>query len=143
MRIDAGGPERVPGEVFRVIVAGYEDLVARGRDKGLEILFENHWGPTVVPETVVRLCEAVKGLGLLYDTNNWKPGQHDEARRRSELDRQRKHEGHRAGRPEPRQYADDGAEHRPDEAGQQIRRRQRDEEIAHGSGTPSHRTKTR
>jgi sugar phosphate isomerase/epimerase len=75
VRIDAGGPERMPGDVFRVIVAGYEDLVARGRDKGLEILFENHWGPTVVPENVVRLCEAVEGLGLLYDL-------HEEARLR-------------------------------------------------------------
>ena len=29
----------------------------------------------------MRLCEAVEGLGLLYDTTNWKAGLREEARR--------------------------------------------------------------
>ena len=31
------------------------------------------WGPTVVPDNVVKLCESIEGLGLLLDTNNFKP----------------------------------------------------------------------
>jgi sugar phosphate isomerase/epimerase len=64
----------MPDDVFGVIVKGYQDLVARGRDKGIDIVMENHWGPSAVPENVVRIIEAVDGLGLLFDTNNWAPG---------------------------------------------------------------------
>src|SRR5206468_9826072 len=31
VRIDAGGPEEMPDEVFRVIVDGYNDLIARSK----------------------------------------------------------------------------------------------------------------
>lgn len=74
LRIDAGGPEEMPDDVFRVIVEGYEDLIARGADKGVRIVTENHWGPTRVPENVVKLLDSVEGLGLLFDTNNWAEG---------------------------------------------------------------------
>lgn len=74
VRIDAGGPEQLPADVFRIIVEGYRDLVARGRDRGIEILMENHWGPSPIPENVARIMEAVDGLGLLFDTHNWAPG---------------------------------------------------------------------
>ena len=74
VRIDAGGPEEVPDDVFQIIVEGYQDLVARGREKGLEILMENHWGSSRIPENVVRIMEAVEGLGLLLDTGNWPAG---------------------------------------------------------------------
>lgn len=74
VRIDAGGPEEMPVGVFQIIVEGYRDLVARGRDKQVEILMENHWGPSPIPENAVKILEAVDGLGLLFDTNNWAPG---------------------------------------------------------------------
>lgn len=74
MRIDAGGPEDMPAEIFPIIVEGYQDLVARGRAKGIEILIENHWGPSKFPKNVVKILEAVDGLGLLLDTNNWAEG---------------------------------------------------------------------
>ncbi len=74
VRIDAGGPQELPNDVFAIVVEGYESLVARGRAKGIEILMENHWGPSVIPENVARIIEAVDGLGLLLDTNNWAPG---------------------------------------------------------------------
>jgi sugar phosphate isomerase/epimerase len=81
-RIDAGGPETMPDDVFRIIKDGYDDLIARGRDKNVEILVENHWGPTVIPDNVVRLLENIEGLGFLLDTHNWKPELRDEGRRR-------------------------------------------------------------
>jgi sugar phosphate isomerase/epimerase len=82
VRIDAGGPEEMPEEVFEVIVEGYNDLIARAAEHGIEVLLENHWGPTKIPAKVEKLCMAVKGLGLLYDTHNWKPELRAEGQRR-------------------------------------------------------------
>jgi sugar phosphate isomerase/epimerase len=82
VRIDAGGPEEMGADVFRIIVEGYRDLVARGQrigrdDQPVEILMENHWGPSQIPKNVVKIVEAVDGLGLLFDTNNWAEGQRE------------------------------------------------------------------
>jgi len=77
MRVDAGGPAELPDGVFAIIVEGYRDLIARGRERGIEIVMENHWGPSVIPENVVRIMEGIEGLGLLFDTNNWAPGMHE------------------------------------------------------------------
>jgi sugar phosphate isomerase/epimerase len=82
VRIDAGGPEDMPEEAFTVIKEGYRDLIDRGRSLGIEILFENHWGPTRFPDNCVRLAEEIEGLGMLYDTNNFVPELRDDGRRR-------------------------------------------------------------
>ncbi len=74
VRIDTGAAEGFPEAVFEVVAAGYQDLIARGRELGLEILFENHWGISNHYENVLRLVEGVAGLGLLFDTHNWRPG---------------------------------------------------------------------
>lgn len=74
VRIDAGGPQELPDDVFKIIVAGYEDLVTRAQRRGIEVLMENHWGPSVIPANVVKIIEAVDGLGLLFDSHNWAPG---------------------------------------------------------------------
>lgn len=74
VRIDAGGPAELPDDVFAIIVDGYRDLIARAGKQGIEILMENHWGPSVIPENVVRILDAVDGLGLLFDSHNWAPG---------------------------------------------------------------------
>ena len=79
MRIDSGGPEDMPDEIFKIIVAGFEDVVAKAQDKGVEILIENHWGASKHPENVVKILEAVDGLGLLFDTNNWAEGKQEQA----------------------------------------------------------------
>jgi sugar phosphate isomerase/epimerase len=72
------GPFRVgfePGEgtaaMFDGVVAGFTDLVRRGRERGVEIVTENHWGPFQHPDDLGRLLDAVPGLGLLFDTANW------------------------------------------------------------------------
>ena len=77
MRVDAGGPAELPDDVFAIVVEGYRDLIARGRERDIEILMENHWGPSVIPENVVRIMDGIEGLGLLFDTNNWAPGMHE------------------------------------------------------------------
>ena len=79
MRIDSGGPEQLTDEIFEIIVEGYNDLIPRARKAGVDILVENHWGPTKRAENSVRLLEEVEGLGLLFDTNNWAPGTHEAA----------------------------------------------------------------
>jgi sugar phosphate isomerase/epimerase len=78
MRVDAGGPQELPDDVFAIIVSGYNDLIARARAKNIEILMENHWGPSVIPQNVVKILGAIDGLGLLFDSNNWAPGVQEE-----------------------------------------------------------------
>lgn len=80
IRIDSGHrADNWPDDVFQIIVEGYNDLIARGRDKGVEVIIENHWGPSKHPENLVKLLAAVDGLGLLFDTNNWAEGKREKA----------------------------------------------------------------
>jgi len=74
IRIDSGGPPEMPDEVLNIIVAGYNDLIPRAGEKGIEVVIENHWGASRIPENVVRILEAVPSLGLLFDTGNWPEG---------------------------------------------------------------------
>jgi sugar phosphate isomerase/epimerase len=71
IRIDAGGTPEMTDEVLDIIVTGYNDLIPRAREKGMELVIENHWGASRIPENVVRIMEAVPELGLLFDTGNW------------------------------------------------------------------------
>ncbi|HLK56386.1 MAG TPA: TIM barrel protein [Chthonomonadaceae bacterium] len=82
VRIDAGGPEEMPDDVFAHINEGYTDLISRGKERGIEIIVENHWGPTVLPDNVIKLMENVEGLGFLLDTHNWRADKRDEGRSR-------------------------------------------------------------
>lgn len=77
VRIDAGNPAGLTDDVFAILVEGYTDLVARGRARDLEVLVENHRGALREPASVVRLLQAVPGLGLLFDTNNWVEGKQE------------------------------------------------------------------
>jgi sugar phosphate isomerase/epimerase len=74
IRIDSGGPPEMPDDVLEIIVTGYNDLIQRAGEKGIEVVIENHWGASRIPENVVRILEAVPGLGLLFDTGNWPDG---------------------------------------------------------------------
>jgi sugar phosphate isomerase/epimerase len=71
VRVDAGGPPEMPDDVFSIIVEGYRDLIERAHKLGLELLIENHWGPSPIPENLNRILDSVPGLGLLFDTNNF------------------------------------------------------------------------
>jgi sugar phosphate isomerase/epimerase len=75
VRIDSGSREdNWPDDVFAIIVEGYQDVLAYARERGVEVIVENHWGPTKHAANVVKLLEALPGLGLLFDTLNWAPG---------------------------------------------------------------------
>ena len=74
IRIDSGGPPEMPEDVLELIVTGYNDLIPRAGEKGIEVVIENHWGASRIPENVVRILDAVPGLGLLFDTGNWPEG---------------------------------------------------------------------
>jgi sugar phosphate isomerase/epimerase len=78
VRIDTGGRVDVmSNEMLAIIVDGYNELIPRAHAKGLEVIVENHWGPTKHPHNVVKVLEAVDGLGLLFDTNNWAEGEQE------------------------------------------------------------------
>jgi sugar phosphate isomerase/epimerase len=78
VRIDSGGPAEMGDEPFEEIVNGFKELVERCGDMGMELVMENHWGASHVPENVIRILEAVPGLGLLLDTANWPDGRQEE-----------------------------------------------------------------
>ena len=78
-RIDAGGREESFEEIFDIVVDGYKDLVDRARPLGIEVIIENHWGPTNDPDVMYKLLDAVDGLGLLFDSANWPKGTHTQA----------------------------------------------------------------
>jgi sugar phosphate isomerase/epimerase len=71
MRIDSGGTADMSAAVLETIAGGYRDVIAKAKPHGIRILIENHWGASNVPENVVRILDAVDGLGLLFDTHNW------------------------------------------------------------------------
>jgi len=71
IRIDSGGPPEMPDDVFEVIVSGYNDLIPRAGEKGIEVVIGNHWGASRIPENVMRILDAATGLGLLFDSGNW------------------------------------------------------------------------
>lgn len=74
IRIDSGGTPDLPDEMFQIVVEGFKDVVSRARALGLEVVIENHWGASNLPENVVRMLKAVDGLGLLFDSHNFAPG---------------------------------------------------------------------
>lgn len=60
VRIDAGGRgETFTAEQFDWIVKRYSEYAQRAYDNGYKVGPENHWGPDVLPENMVRICEAV------------------------------------------------------------------------------------
>jgi len=78
IRIDSGGTAELPNEMFDIIIEGYHDLLPRAQEKGLELLMENHWGASNVPDNVVRILDASGGVKLLFDTHNWATGKQEE-----------------------------------------------------------------
>lgn len=79
VRIDAGGRDVTLNEIWDLVIEGYNDLIPRARAKGIEVLIENHWGPTKDPDAMQLLLDEVDGLGLLFDSANWPAGTHDQA----------------------------------------------------------------
>jgi sugar phosphate isomerase/epimerase len=79
LRIDAGGRGQSLGEILPIVIEGYKDIIARARPHGVEIIIENHWGPTNHPDAMRQLLDAVPGLGLLFDSYNWPEGTHGRA----------------------------------------------------------------
>ena len=78
VRIDCGGPEDMTEEIFSIIVEGYNVLIPKAHAMGIEILIENHWGPSCIPVHVERIVQSINGLGLLFDTENWADGLREE-----------------------------------------------------------------
>jgi sugar phosphate isomerase/epimerase len=78
IRLDSGGTPELPDDMFNIIIEGYHDLLACTRRAGLELLMENHWGASRIPDNVVRILEAAPGLKLLLDTHNWAEGMQEE-----------------------------------------------------------------
>jgi sugar phosphate isomerase/epimerase len=74
VRVDSGGTPDFPDEQFEIVVDGFNDIIRRAGEHGIEIVIENHWGASHIPENVVKMLEAIDGLALLFDTNNFAKG---------------------------------------------------------------------
>ena len=62
LRIDAGGSrDQTLDAILPIVVEGYKDIIARAQQQGVEIIIENHWGPTNDPDAMRRLLNAVPG----------------------------------------------------------------------------------
>ena len=60
VRIDAGvRADTFTNEQFDHIVMRFREYAQRAHDNGYRVGPENHWGAEVVPENMVRICEAV------------------------------------------------------------------------------------
>ena len=60
VRIDAGvRADTFTDEQFDWIVKRYQEYAQRAYDNGYKVGPENHWGAEVIPENMVRICEAV------------------------------------------------------------------------------------
>jgi sugar phosphate isomerase/epimerase len=81
VRIDAGGPAVLTEEIFKTIVNGYHELLTCAKRAGVELLIENHWGPSTNPEQLIRILDACPGLGLLFDTRNFPADRREAARK--------------------------------------------------------------
>src|SRR6185436_6026389 len=82
IRVDSGGTEAMPPEEFKIIVEGYKDIIARAKAKNVEIVVENHWGPTIIPDNVIKILDAIPGLGFLHDLHNWRKDLREEGRKK-------------------------------------------------------------
>lgn len=82
MRLDSGGPKELSADQLEIIREGYEDIIARAKAVGVQVLIENHWGPSPWPDELEKILDAVPELGFLHDTHNWAPEKKVEGRER-------------------------------------------------------------
>jgi sugar phosphate isomerase/epimerase len=82
IRIDAGGPDDLTDDVLEVLQAGYRELIDRAAPRGIHVVVENHRGSTTHPDHLIRLLDNVPGLGLLFDSGNWRAPFREDAWRR-------------------------------------------------------------
>lgn len=78
VRMDTGGTADLPADQFAIIIESYNEMVQRAGQKHIEVVLENHWGASHVPENVLRVIEAVPGLALLFDSGNWAVGRRED-----------------------------------------------------------------
>ena len=78
MRTDTGGTPEMPDDMFAIVVDGLKDIVEHGRQLGIRVSIENHWGASGVPKNVIRVLDAVPGLTLLFDSHNFADGMQEE-----------------------------------------------------------------
>ena len=67
----------MPDDEFEIIIEGLADLKKRCDEAGLELVMENHFGASVIPDNVVRILETSR-IGLLLDSFNWARGKEAE-----------------------------------------------------------------
>lgn len=78
VRIDAGGEgTEMSEEQFDFTVKRYQDYARRAADGGYRVGPENHWGPSLNPDIMLRLAETIgsKAYGILLHIGHWEVGE--------------------------------------------------------------------
>jgi len=75
IRINAGKGEPVDEAMLKRIIDSYKELVEEGKRFGVDLLIENHGGPSANPDNIVRIIEAVgtDNFGSCPDFGNFSP----------------------------------------------------------------------
>jgi sugar phosphate isomerase/epimerase len=84
VRIDMGGQDPVMSqEQFDHVVMRYREYAQRAYDNGYKVGPETHWGPSLVPENMKRVYEAVDSpaYGIMLHIGHWVEGKEDEGDR--------------------------------------------------------------
>jgi sugar phosphate isomerase/epimerase len=85
VRIDMGGQgHELSDPQFDEIVRRYSEYAKRASDRGYRIGPENHWGPSLVPDVMERVAQAVDApaYGILMHLGHWEVGPEAEGDRR-------------------------------------------------------------
>jgi len=84
VRIDMGGQgSEMSEEQFDCVVGRYRAYARRAHDNGYKVGPETHWGPSLVPENMRRVYEAVDSpaYGIMLHIGHWVTGREDEGDR--------------------------------------------------------------
>jgi len=84
VRIDFGGSNsEMSEEQFEILAKRYTEFARRAAGNGYRIGPETHFGPSLVPDNMRRVLEAVDNpaYGILLHIGHWAPGQEDEGDR--------------------------------------------------------------
>jgi len=75
IRINAGEGEPIGDAMLRRVIDSYKELVEEGERVGVNLVIENHGGPSANPDNIVRIIETVGSthFGVCPDFGNFAP----------------------------------------------------------------------
>lgn len=75
IRVNAGWEESVDEAMMKRVIGSYKELIKEAERMGMNLLIENHGGPSADPDNIVRIVKAVgsNNFGTCPDFGNFAP----------------------------------------------------------------------